>query len=166
MRIPIVNEQDELIEYKDIDERKDGEICRVSALWVTNEKGEVLLAKRASTKKRDPGVWGPAVAGTVEEGETYESNIIKESAEEIGLINFIPKIEHKVRRSSNHEYFNQWYSAEIPSDYPFHRQTAEVDEIRWFTKEEILKLFSENPNMFVPSFILTINNFIRNNLHT
>lgn len=166
MRIPIVNEQDELIEYKDIDERKDGEICRVSALWVTNEKGDVLLAKRASTKKRDPGVWGPAVAGTVEEGETYESNIIKESAEEIGLINFIPKEERKMRRSTSHEYFCQWYSVEVNSEYTFTRREDEVDEIKWFTKDEILKLFSENPNMFVPSFILTINNFIRNNLHT
>ena len=162
MIIPIVNEQDELIEYKDFDERKSNEICRVSALWVTNEKGEILLAKRASTKRRDPNLWGPAVAGTVEEGETYESNIIKEAAEEIGLINFIPKIEHKVRRSTNHEYFNQWFSAEIPSDYPLERRVGEVDEIKWFSKEEILKLFSEKPEIFVPSFVLTINHFIKN----
>lgn len=160
MRIPIVNEQDELIEYKDIDERKDGEICRVSALWVTNEKGEILLAKRALVKKREPGLWGPAVAGTVEEGETYESNIIKEAAEEIGLTNFLPKEEKKVRRSTSHEYFNQWFSAQIDSEYIFRKKDDEVDEVRWFTKDEVLEFYKENPEKFVPSFILTINSFI------
>ncbi len=30
-------------------------------------------------------MWGSAVAGTVEKGEDYESNIYKETEEEIGL---------------------------------------------------------------------------------
>ena len=83
MRIPIVNEEDEIIKIIDSTERMKGDIGRVSALWITNEKGEILLAQRSFTKKRDPGVWDPAVAGTVEEGETYEQNIIKEAEEEL-----------------------------------------------------------------------------------
>ena len=35
-----------------------------------------------------PEVWGPAVSGTNEEGETYDSNIIKEAQEEIGLTGY------------------------------------------------------------------------------
>ena len=41
---------------------------RVSALWVTDSKGRILLAQRVLTKRHNPGKWGRAVAGTVEEG--------------------------------------------------------------------------------------------------
>ena len=138
MRVPIVNEQDELIEYKDMNDRKEDEIIRVAALWLINEKSEILLAQRSLNKKRDPGCWGPAVAGTVEEGETYESNIIKEAEEEIGLKDLKPTLEIKNRRSSSHEYFGQW-----------------------FTKDEILKLFAEKPEIFLPGFDKTINYFLK-----
>ena len=74
----------------------------------------------------------------------------------------MPKLEHKVRRSTSHEYFNQWFSVEVNSEYPFKKRDEEVDEIRWFTKEEMLKFFNENPSMFVPSFILTLNHFLKN----
>ena len=51
----------------------------------------VLIVERqtAFDKKYDPGKWGPSAAGTVEEGETYQSNIIKELQEEIGLETFL-----------------------------------------------------------------------------
>ena len=54
MRIPIVDEQDEIIKIIDINDGQKGEICRVSALWIINEKGEVLLAQRSLRKRRDP----------------------------------------------------------------------------------------------------------------
>ncbi len=160
MRIPIVNEEDEIIKIIDSTERMKGDIGRVSALWITNEKGEILLAQRSFTKKRDPGVWGPAVAGTVEEGETYEQNIIKEAEEEIGLKNFPPKLEQKNRRSTSHEYFGQWFSTVVDGSYPFVKQDSEVEQLKWFSKEEILEFFRKNPEMFIPSFESTIEYFL------
>ncbi|OGI66449.1 hypothetical protein A2642_03190, partial [Candidatus Nomurabacteria bacterium RIFCSPHIGHO2_01_FULL_39_10] len=129
MKIPIVNEQDEIIKIVDMNDRQKSDICRVSALWITNEKDEVLLARRSLSKKRSPGCWGSAVAGTLEEGETYESNVIKEAGEEIGLYNLKPKLEHKVRSSTTHEYFCQWFSATIDGDYKFKKQDSEVEKI-------------------------------------
>ena len=79
MRVPIVDENDIVLYYKD---RKDRdlrkEISRSSAIWITNEKGDILIAKRSKNKVNFPNIWGPSAAGTVEEGESYESNIIKE----------------------------------------------------------------------------------------
>jgi isopentenyldiphosphate isomerase len=160
MRIPIVNEQDEIIKNIDVSERQKGDIGRVSALWITNEKGEVLLAQRSFKKVRDPGKWGPAVAGTVEEGETYEENILKEAKEEIGLVNIKLKIEEKNRRSTSHEYFSQWFSVIVDSKYPFVKQDIEVEQIKWFTKDEILKLYKKNPNFFLPTFGTAIKYFL------
>jgi len=160
MRIPIVNEQDEIIKYIDVSERQKGDIGRVAGLWVTNEKGEILLAQRSFNKIKDPGKWGPAVAGTVEEGETYEQNIIKEAEEEIGLKNLKPKIECKNRRSTSHEYFGQWFSVIVDSNYHFAKQDTEVEQIKWFTKDEILKLYRENPDFFIPTFGSDIEYFL------
>jgi len=162
MRIPIVNEQDEIIKNIDASEEQKGDISRVSALWVINEKGEVLLAQRDFKNARDPGRWGPAVAGTVEEGETYEENILKEAKEEIGLINIKIKIEEKNRRSTSHEYFCQWFSVVVDSKYPFVKQDIEVEQIKWFAKNEILKLYKENPDSFIPTFETTIKYFLKN----
>lgn len=163
MRIPIVNEQDKIIKYIDVSERQKGDICRVAGLWVTNEKGEILLAQRNFNKIKDPGKWGPAVAGTVEEGETYEQNIIKEAEEEIGLKNIKPKIKCKNRRSTSHEYFGQWFSVVVNSDYPFVKQNSEVEQIKWFTKDEILRLYKENPDFFIPTFGFSIEYFLNPN---
>jgi isopentenyldiphosphate isomerase len=145
MRIPIVNEQDEIIGYKERGELGPKDICRVTGLWVTSPEGDTLLARRAFTKKHNPGKWGPAVAGTVEEGETYESNIIKEAEEEIGLVKFSPQISFKNRRSRGHEYWGQWFTAVVDRSYPFKKQDEEVEEIRWFSKNELIKFLEETP---------------------
>lgn len=39
-RIPIVNEQDEIITHKTRDDRNTKDIYRVAALWLRNSKGE------------------------------------------------------------------------------------------------------------------------------
>lgn len=162
MRIPIVNEQDEIIGYKERDDRNPKDITRVSALWATDKEGNVLLAQRALNKKTNPGMWGPAVAGTVEEGETYEENIIKEAEEEIGLVGFKPVLGPKNRVSSSHEYFGQWYTAVVDHDYPFKKQDKEVEEVRWFSKDQILKFVEENPKSVSDNFINTLNYFTQN----
>ena len=90
MKIPIVNEQDEVIAYKEREETTREDIRRIVALHVFNQDDEVLIAKRQSTKTIDPDKWGPAVAGTVDEGYDYDDTVVKEAEEEIGLNNIQP----------------------------------------------------------------------------
>ena len=101
----IVNENDEIIGYKGKGTLEKSDIYRVSALWIQNSKGDILLAQRKLTKKHSPGKWGPAVAGTNDEGESYESNIIKETEEEIGLKGYGFKKRDKFRRSEKNNFF-------------------------------------------------------------
>jgi isopentenyldiphosphate isomerase len=161
MRIPIVNENDEILEYKDRSSRLPNEITRVASLWLGNEKGEILLAQRSFKKKDSPGLWGPAVAGSVEEGETYESNIIKEAEEEIGLKKLIPIEGPKHLRHTSHRYFSQVFFVIVPNDYPFIKQDEEVEEIRWFNKEELFKLLEEKPEMFLKSVKKSAEDFFK-----
>lgn len=84
-KIIVVDGRDEIIGYKVFKSMRKDDIYRASALWIANSQGEVLIAKRHRLKLHNPLKWGPAVSGTLEEGETYESNILKEAEEELGL---------------------------------------------------------------------------------
>jgi 8-oxo-dGTP pyrophosphatase MutT (NUDIX family) len=83
--IPIVDLNDEIIGYKARSEIAHDDIYRISWCRIRDQKGAILLAQRARTKKRNPGKRWPAAAGTVEQWETYLENIIKEIWEEIGI---------------------------------------------------------------------------------
>lgn len=136
-RIVIVNNQDEMIGHKERHSLEQGDIYRVAALWITNSQGDILLAQRKFTKSHDPGKWGPAVAGTVDEGETYDSNIVKEAEEEVGLKDIKPTLGPKRRIRDQYNYFCQWYTLKI--DKPaedFVIQEDEVERIKWFGREE------------------------------
>lgn len=153
MKIQIVDNQDQQIgvkERKEVDYITD--IYRVSALWLTNSKRQTLLAKRAVIKDKDPGKWGPAVAGTIDEGETYDDNIYKEAEEEIGLTGVQFKKGPKVLIKHPRTYFCQWYFVTLDRDIDsFVMQEDEVDELDWVDIEQLKQELLSNPEKYVPA---------------
>lgn len=151
-KIIIVDETDEIIGFKGRGTLNKDDIYRVSALWIQNSKGEILLAQRSFNKKNDPGKWGPAVAGTVDEGETYESNIIKEAEEEIGLKNNHFEKSFYKKNNGKHKHFTQWFFALVDKSInDFIIQKEEVEKIKWFAKKELLKKIDDSPDQFLNS---------------
>jgi isopentenyl-diphosphate delta-isomerase len=155
MKVIIVNEQDEVIGTRDWTTTPPDDITRVSALWVYNSKKEVLIAQRALTKRFSPGLWGPAAAGTVEEGETYLSNILKETQEELGIElkeSDLVVASHELQKSE-HTYYRQFFMAKL--DLPieaFTIQKSEVESLRWIASEELYEWLEKSPEQFSPSF--------------
>jgi isopentenyldiphosphate isomerase len=151
-KIIIVNDKDNIIGCKEREALVQKDIYRVAALWIIKNNGEILLARRAYSKEKDPGMWGPAVAGTVEEGETYESNIVKEAKEELGLTNIDKLNKGKKRRvKTPHNHFTQWFVLRLESESTFETDKEEVAEIKWFTKEELIELIKHHPKEVVNS---------------
>lgn len=149
----VVDDKDIVIGYKTRDEITDGDIYRVSALWLTNSQGEVLLAQRALSKDHHPGKWGPAAAGTVEANESYEDNIKKEAYEELGLenISFVTGPKHLVRGKWPH--FGQWFYAQVDkSASDFKLQQSEVAAVRWFTMLELKQDMLAHPEIYLGHF--------------
>ena len=161
MDIIIVDEYDKVIEVKErnnIDYKND--IYRVSALWIKNSKGQILLARRAYSKKQNPGKWGPAVAGTIEEGETYDSNVIKEAEEELGLKNIKPQKKFKKLVRGKYNHFTQWFYLRLDKDLDeFKYSKEEISEINWFTKQEIINLINTNSDEVLKEMKKWINLF-------
>lgn len=152
-KIIIVDEKDNPISLKErgtVDSEND--ICRISALWITNSQNQVLLAQRKLTKKYNPGKWGPAVGGTNEEGETYESNIYKEAEEEIGLTGQKFIEGPKIFISTPNKKFSQIFFLTLDWQLDqFKIQEEEVEQIKWFDRDELLLELKTNPNNFTPS---------------
>lgn len=152
--LPIVNEKDEVIGVKAKEACGPDDINRVSGLFLYTPKREVLIAKRVMTKRHDPGKWSYAVAGTVEEGETYLSNILKEAEEEIGLVltpTDVREVYHGYFKTS-HKFFYTQYVAETNLPITaFRRQFDEVDELRYVPADELSRWIEERPEDFVHS---------------
>jgi len=152
----IVDEDDKIIGHKYRDEMTTDDIYRVSALWLTNSNDDIMLAQRSFSKKNGPGLWGPAVAGTLDEGETYLGNITKETNEEIGLDvspeQFTVGPKTAPHTTSDRKYFGQWYLYKI--DKPaqdFMLQEEEVAQVEWFTSASIREALRTRSEDFVPS---------------
>jgi isopentenyl-diphosphate Delta-isomerase len=153
MKVQIVNNQDELIATKERTEIDfDTDIYRVSALWLTNALGQTLLARRSMQKHNDPGRWGPAVSGTIDEGETYDINIHKEAFEEIGLEGVEFEKGPKMHITHPRNYFCQWYFASLDRDVSsFTMQEDEVDALEWVDIESMKQELQTNPDKYVPA---------------
>jgi len=124
----------------------------VTALWITNSSGEVLLARRHRSKVTHPLLWGPTVAGNVDEGETYKMNIVKEAGEELGPKNIHPELGPHVKVVDSYHYFVQWYT--LQADIELRDMTIQVDEveeIRWFAVSEMKKCIHDQPEEFLPA---------------
>ncbi len=149
-RIVVVNDQDEIIGHIERGTLKREDIYRVSALWITNSSGDILLAQRHHTKKNHPSKWGPAVAGTIDKGETYDENIVKEAEEEIGLKKIQPEKKQKIRVTGERNHFTQYYKLTIdkPAD-DFVTQEDEVEQVKWFTRKELERELRENPDDYL-----------------
>lgn len=154
MKIPIVNESDEVIGEVEREERKPEQIIRITGIWVTDENGDILLQQRGLSKKQNPGLWGPAAAGTVEVGETYESNAIKELQEELGLTGFkLVKNKKNFKHSNTGKRFAQLFSVQIPRNTVLKIEEGTIEQVKWFTKEEIQKEVDDHPEKFVGSML-------------
>lgn len=109
---------------------------RHASCWILNYKGEILLQRRALTKKKKPGVWSKT-GGHVHKGETVEDAIKREVKEEIGLdvkdnnLFFMQKF-----KSINPNFFSYGYIVLTDKkEEDFKLQIEEVDKVEYFSIE-------------------------------
>lgn len=154
-RVSIVNDQDEEIAVKYRDELTREDIHRIVSIWVENDAEEVLLAQRALHKKLHPGLWGPAAAGAVSYGETYEEAAHKELSEEIGITDVTLKLVTKTLFKIGDEYrYISWFKVILNKPADQFRLESEVAQVQWFKKTDLKDHIISSPEIFVPSHVL------------
>jgi len=149
----LVDQTDNEIGYKKLDAFDENDIVRVSALWITNNKGEVLLAKRPTNKRRDPNRWGPSVAAVLEKGQTYLEAIKQATKNEIGIEGFVTIEGKKLLVTGYNNFYCQLFSSQLDLEIKtLELNKEEVAELKWFSRSEIGKLLLANPYHFVQAF--------------
>lgn len=136
--LSVVDENDRVIGQKG-----RGEIHRLGLrhrsvhLLIFNQAGDVLLQKRSMQKDNCPGYWDSSVAGHVEAGESYGQCLMREVTEELGIeLSQLPgKICKLSPNKNNGMEFCQAYQA--VHEGPFSPEKSEIDELCWFSQNEI-----------------------------
>lgn len=132
-------------------------MIKAAVLWIVNEEREILLAQRAHHKAQDPGVWGTAAAGKLESGESFDSAIVRETEEELGLTNtdYTPKFlfEKDFTHPDGEPRKFGIYYAILPKEKSslIHVDANEVAGFGWFTLETIEEKMRISPGELVPS---------------
>jgi isopentenyl-diphosphate delta-isomerase len=84
--LDVVNDNDEVIGQAKRDRvHREGLVCRLIYVCFYTANREVILQKRSTTKKNDPGKLTTAVSGHVSSGQDYLEAAVRETLEETGV---------------------------------------------------------------------------------
>ncbi len=109
---------------------------RVVHLIVTNSAGEILLQKRSAKKDVAPGKWDTSVGGHVDAGEGIEEALRRETEEELGITPDGAVLLYTYIHKNPYES-ELVYTHRISHEGPFHFDREEIDELRFWSVEEI-----------------------------
>ncbi len=124
-------------------------IHRSVHVLVLGPDGGMLLQKRSLRKDTQPGKWDTSVGGHVGFGQTYEEAARREAEEELGialgelLFLYPSRIRNSVESENIHTFLHV-------SAGPFRPEPGEIDELRFWSGEEILTALGTGA--FTPNF--------------
>lgn len=154
--VVIVSEQDEVLGLMEkMQAHENGILHRAFSVFLFNEKGEMLLQKRASSKYHSPERWTNAVCSHPREGETYLEAAKRRMKEELGIEADLTEKFHFIYKADVGQ--NLW---EHELDYVFtgnfsgeiHLNHDEVSEIRYISMEELDCEMNLHPEHFTEWF--------------
>lgn len=156
--ITIVDDNDNVIGAMPREQAKnENRNRRLVGIMVRNKSGKILLSRVAETKSFCPGMWSYSAAGHVDEGEIYEQAAARELKEELGIeccttdLRFVLKKRLIDPRTRKPKHFHCIYT--ITHDGPFHPDSSEISETRWFTKQELLDDLHNNKEDYIHIFL-------------
>lgn len=148
--VQLVDANDNLLGYKERDELIDSDTWRIIFVDIHDLSDDyILIQKRSLQKKIHPGIWTIATAGTLEDGDTYESCAHREIKEEIGVDGC--QLEDKGKRFYKSVLgYRQCmsYAAKITIDTPLVLQESEVSEARWISQDDLKAWVVSSPEDF------------------
>jgi isopentenyl-diphosphate delta-isomerase len=164
-RVQIVDEHDQPIGGATKQEAFAKGLIRQIVRGLTEDgQGRLLLHKRAPHKKPNANLWDWLPSGHVDEGETYDQAIRRESEEELGIPNsllvFTPIETYYTSREAEGlklNNFSRVFKITIQPGAPAPRlDESEAVELRWFTVEELKEAVRNRPDEFAPSVHLLL----------
>lgn len=129
-------------------------VHRTVHVVVFHPDGRMLLQKRHEEKDIQPGKWDTAVGGHIDSGENHETAVLRELAEELGVVaNFADLkfiMEDEIRNEVESENVTV-FSLTHPG--PFEFQQEEISEVKFWEITELRQAISSKPEIFTPNLI-------------
>ena len=150
----VVNERDEVVERQPRSVvHRLGLNHRATHALVFNSRGEVFFQKRSMKKDRQPGVWDSSASGHVDSGEDYDSCVVRELREEIGLdLSQPPERLFKINACAETDQEFVWVYR-CPHDGPFKLNPDEIDAGGWFAPEKVTRWMNDRPQEFASALL-------------
>lgn len=110
---------------------KKGDYTLVVHLWIINDKGDILIQKRQSSKKIYPNMWDASVAGAAMKGDDSKSAIIRETKEELGIDLDMTKSELLFSFKRDWWFDDIWVAKQNINIKDLNLQYEEVSDAKW-----------------------------------
>ena len=155
----LVDAHDRQLGYLDKAACHDGQgrLHRAFSVFVFNERGEVLLQKRAAAKRLWPSYWSNSCCSHPRRGESMESAVRRRVEQELGFdatalhdLRFVYKFEYQAQFSplgSEHELcsvYLAWVSREPVVN------STEIHDWAWISRDELSQRLSQLPDEHTP----------------
>ena len=140
-----------------IDPLAEGEYHLAVDVIFLNAQKQLLLQKRAACKKSHPNLWGPT-GGAVQAGETAVQGLLRECAEEIGIVPDLSKTVATFREVYHHTIIESRLIAQEIALESLRFQESEVCDAAWLSADEVQKLLDEEKNL--PSTIAAVEKIV------
>ena len=113
-----------------------GQYHLVVHIWVVDNKGRILLQRRAPTRRLMPGVWA-ATGGSAVAGEDSETAARRELEEELSICTKPGEMQHIAHLRRRNAFTDVWLLKRDVDASSLTLQTEEVAEVRWVTEQEL-----------------------------
>ena len=128
--------------------KQEGLCFNIVGLWIINSKGQVLMQKRAATKKYNPNKWA-ICAGHVQAEETLVDAMKREAQEEVGLKLKDEQLINLIYGKRNNRFYKGFYTFCNNDIKTFKIQESEVSEIAWVNFEDVRKAYKKQDGVYV-----------------
>ena len=163
-QVVLISENDEVLGLMDkMQAHENGLLHRAFSVFLFNEKGEVLLQKRAAEKYHSPNQWTNAVCSHPRDGETYLEGAQRRLKEELGIeaMELSPKFHFIYKADVGGNLWEHELDHVFTGNYNgnFSLNDEEVSEIRYITMEALDAEMESNPENFTEWFKIILGEY-------
>lgn len=139
----------------------NGKLHRAFTALLFDDKGRLVLTRRAKEKMLWPEDWDGTVASHPREGETYTSSAERRMPEELGVsckMDYLMKFEYHVPYKdigSENEICGTLIGI-IDKSTKFKIVEDEIDQIKWVSANELLSEIKNNPKIYCPWMLIAL----------
>ncbi|QNS41513.1 isopentenyl-diphosphate Delta-isomerase [Chryseobacterium manosquense] len=162
-QVVVVSENDEILGLMEkMNAHENGILHRAFSVFLFNDKGEMLLQKRASGKYHSPNQWTNAVCSHPKIDETYLEGAQRRLNEELGITaNLTEKFSFIYKADVGQNLWEHELDHVFTGNYEgnFALNEEEVSEIRYISMQQLDEEMNANPEKFTEWFKIILKEY-------